>query len=50
MGLSIHNISSKNVTLRWVKQGEQAGRKKLDIKYIWNKKKKELEQSKNGQL
>ena len=50
MGLSIHNISSKSVTLRWVKQGEQAGRKKLDIKYIWNKKKKELEQSKNGQL
>jgi len=22
----------------------------LDIKYIWNKEKKELEQSKNGQL
>lgn len=49
MGLSIHNIVSTGVTLRWVKPGEQAGRKKLDIKYIWNKKKKELEQSKNGQ-
>lgn len=42
LGLSIHNIEKTGVTLRWVTDGQVASDVKLDERYNWDAKSKQL--------